>query len=118
MIKKNSRSIFRNFRTGRVFLGKSERLSPAEVDALEELINQRPSTLHLPIEYPVAIKCLFYRGDHRAVDLDNLFAFPFDMLQQARIIENDVLVRSVDGSRKLYCHDEPRTEIFITRFEE
>lgn len=71
----------------------------------------------LPITYPLHIKFLFYRADRRKVDLSNLYEFAQDALQAAGIIENDCLIESHDGSRKLYDKKNPRTEIYVSKYE-
>jgi Holliday junction resolvase RusA-like endonuclease len=112
-IKKNSRTIAYNRRTGRMYPVKSANLEAAENLATWQLQDQwrRPA-----ITTPVAVKFLFYRGDKRRVDLSNLYEFVQDVLQGAGVIEDDVLIESHDGSRKLYDKENPRTEITITPF--
>lgn len=100
-------------------IGKSKRLHDAEDDAEIQLLDQMQDISEtLPIPYKMHIKFLFYRGDKRHVDLSNLYEFAQDMLQSAGIIENDCLVESHDGSRKLYDKENPRTEIYIERYED
>ena len=113
-IKKNSRTIAYNRRTGRMYPVKSKRLYGAEKLANIELRNQWQ--WRRAITTPVAVKFLFYRGDKRRVDLSNLYEFAQDVLQNAGVIADDVLIESHDGSRKLYDKENPRTEITITPF--
>lgn len=99
-------------------LGKSSKLKSAEETALWEIKEQSGNIIEpLPITYRMHVKFLFYRGDHRNVDLSNLYEFPQDVLQKAGIIENDCLIESHDGSRKLYDKENPRTEIYVSKYE-
>ncbi len=117
MVKKNSRDIVRNPRTGRMYPIKSDALKACEDDAIYQLQSQKGRMMKLPYTIPLRIKFMFYRKDKRGVDLSNLYEFAQDVLQSAGIIENDVLIESHDGSRKLYDPENPRTEIFIYPFE-
>lgn len=119
IIKKNGRPIHRNHRTGRPILGKSKKLIDAEADALWQIKEQSGDIIEpLPIAYKMHIKFLFFRADRRHVDLSNLYEFPQDILQKSGIIQNDCLIESHDGSRKLYDKSNPRTEIYICLYEE
>lgn len=117
IVKKNNRPIHHNKRTGTRFLGKSKDLVSAEVDALWQIKSQSLDIIEpLPITYKIHIRFLFYRNNKSLADLSNLYEFPQDILQSARIIKNDHLIESHDGSRKLYDKENPRTEIYIERF--
>lgn len=60
------------------------------------------------------VKCHYYRGDGRRVDLTNLLAATHDILQKAGIIDDDRHIISLDGSRmKPADKKNPRTEIRI-----
>jgi Holliday junction resolvase RusA-like endonuclease len=113
-IKKNSRTIAYNRRTGRMYPVKSANLEAAENLACWELQEQwkRPA-----ITTPVSVKFLFYRGDKRRVDLSNLYEFAQDALQAAGILADDFLIESHDGSRRLYDKENPRTEITIDLYK-
>lgn len=73
-----------------------------------------------PIDYPVNVKALYYRGDRRRCDLANLHEALHDLLVWWNIVEDDNfnIIRGTDGSRVLYDKENPRTEIVITRMEE
>ena len=119
VIKKNSRPIHVNRTTGRPFIGKSEKLSSAETDALAQFqIQKMQFSEEFPIKYRLHVRFMFYRNNHAHVDLSNLYEFPQDCLQEAGIIENDTLIESHDGSRKRYDKKNPRTEIYISLFED
>ncbi len=69
----------------------------------------------LPIKDYVQVSFIFHCKDERKRDLINLIQCPADLLQQAGIIENDYLIRSLDNSRIADVDKlQPRTEIFIT----
>lgn len=71
------------------------------------------------IDYPVAVKCLFYMKTHRIVDLPNLLEAIDDVLVRHGVLadDNSRIVVHHDGSRVLYDKDNPRTEIVIERYE-
>ena len=78
-------------------------------DDTNELID-----MDFPISSPCEVSFIFYVKDNRKRDLVNLCQAPCDLLQKARIIENDYLVASLDGSRIAGIDkDNPRTEIII-----
>lgn len=119
VIKKNSRPIYVNGTTGKPFLGKSPKLKEAEQAAVKELKLQCADIIDpLPVSYRVHIRFLFFRDSRREADLSNLCEFPQDCLQEAGILQNDHLIESLDGSRKLYDPDYPRTEIYIDEITE
>lgn len=69
------------------------------------------------IDFPVNVKCLFYRKDHNRVDLTNLEEAIDDILVKYRVLKDDCfkILQSHDGSQVLVDPDNPRTEIYITR---
>lgn len=68
---------------------------------------------HPPLSGALWVSALFYRGDHRRVDLSNLIEALADCLQRARVIEDDYAVVSWDGSRRLFDKVRPRCEVII-----
>lgn len=72
-----------------------------------------------PISEPVTVKCLFYMPTHRRVDLTNLPEAIDDVLVHTRVLEDDNsnIIVSHDGSRVLYDKENPRTEVYISRYE-
>jgi Holliday junction resolvase RusA-like endonuclease len=72
------------------------------------------------IDSPVHIRYLFYMGTRRRVDKLNLQAAADDLLVTAGILKDDHsgIVCSHDGTRVLYDKENPRTEVYITDFEE
>lgn len=132
MVKKNSRNIMRNRRTGRLFPGKSPDLVHAEHRLLHAFRSQIVrSKSFKTIDRPVWVVYLFYfprdefvvkKGPRkgklsgRMPDLSNLFELPSDALQDAGVIENDRLICSYDLSRRL-PGDTHALEIFIFDYE-
>lgn len=115
MTKKNHRPIYRA--GGRPFIGKSQSLRDAEEFIYWRLIDQkRKNGILSCIAIPVQITFLFYRKTHRRCDLSNLYELPQDALVKSGVLQDDALIESHDGSRKLYDRENPRTEIIITPF--
>lgn len=56
---------------------------------------------------------------HRRVDLTNLLEAIDDVLVHTRVLEDDNsnIIVSHDGSRVLYDKENPRTEVYISRYE-
>lgn len=70
-----------------------------------------------PIDFPVAVRYLFYMKTRRVVDSLNLQAAMDDILVSTGVLadDNTRIVVHHDGTRVLYDPDNPRTEIYITR---
>lgn len=111
--KKNGREIMFNRASKRPFLGKSSKLKDAENKMQFEL---RKAVMYSEYKLPITdyfnLKMIFYypRGDYftakgninkKIADLSNLYQLPEDMLETCRIIENDHLVWSHNGSCRL-----------------
>lgn len=115
-IKKNSKQIFRNPRTGRPFITASTASKSIDLDLVQKLIKerlkQRLDTISTTVEvsfkfyFPKSIyftkKCTI---SNRVGDLSNLIEGPQDCLEDALILENDRLICSYDGSRRLVSPD-------------
>lgn len=87
-------------------------------NALKQL-NEQIISMPIPITEFVRASFIFYCIDNRKRDLVNLIQCPADLLQQAGIVSNDYLIRSLDGSYIADIDkDNPRTEIFITLLKE
>lgn len=73
-----------------------------------------------PINYPVNVKCIYYRDSLRRCDLSNLHEATDDILVHYGILKDDnfKIVAGHDGSRVKVDRENPRTEIFITKMEE
>jgi Holliday junction resolvase RusA-like endonuclease len=128
VVKKNGRPIYKNKKTGRFFLGKRHGLVLAEDALLSNLETCRiKHGITDPIDFP--IHCIFTfcfnasnyytkKGEisKKLPDLSNLIQLPEDCLEKARIIANDSLIHSLDGSRRL-AHSSTQLEIKILRYK-
>jgi len=111
--KKNSQRILKNLKTGKNFIAQGTAYKQYENSAKWFL---RP----LGIDYPVNIKCLFYRENKHRVDLTNLLESIDDILVGKGTIKDDsfnILVGH-DGSRVYVDKEHPRTEIYIYKIKE
>lgn len=116
LVKKNGRPIFFDASTGSRRIGKRASLAAMEEEAYYQLREQwgnRPR-----ITYRVSIAFLFWLPTQQDADLSNLIELPQDALQAAGILQNDLLVASLDGTRKfLGCGKKnARTEIHIREY--
>ena len=121
--KKNSQEI----RKGRNKNGKIYHY-PAPSKAFERYQESAASALVIPpalrdkfpIDYPVNVKCLYYRKNYIRCDLSNLHEATDDILVNYGILKDDnfMIVAGHDGSRVKVDRVNPRTEIFITKMEE
>lgn len=114
--KKNSQQILTNRKTGRPFIMPSKKYKEYESAALCYL----PKRSGMPLEGPLNIKVLFYMKTRRKTDLTNLLEAVDDILVAAGIVVDDNyrVIAAHDGSRCYYDKENPRTEIYITDFEE
>lgn len=112
--KKNNQQILKG-KGGRPFIAQGKRYKDYEKSCLQFL-----PELSEPIDYPVNLKCLFYRSSKRVVDLANLLEAIQDILVLGGVLEDDCrdIVATTDGSVVLYDKAYPRTEIEITRKED
>lgn len=113
--KKNSMQIFRNKKTGQSFLYQSARYKEYARDCSRQITGKYKKE----IDYPVNLKCIYYRKTKHRVDLTNLLAATCDILVDYRVIKDDncKIVVGHDGSRVLYDKDNPRVEIEIKRIK-
>lgn len=86
----------------------------------EKKCKQYVPLLETPIDFPINLQCIFYKGTHRKCDLTNLLQAVCDILVKYKVLEDDnySIVSSVDGSYVDYDKENPRTEIYITKKEE
>ena len=110
--KKNHQQIFKR-KGGGHFVAPSPQYRQYEQDAMWYL---RPTG----INFPVNVKCLFYMGTRRKVDLTNLLEAIDDiMVKRTTLVDdNSSIIVAHDGSRVLYDKEHPRTEIYITRMQD
>jgi Holliday junction resolvase RusA-like endonuclease len=85
----------------------------------KEWASQIKGMLYKMVLGPVHVKCTYYMATARLPDLTNLLAATHDLLEAFGFIENDRLVKSVDGSRIAGMDKiNPRVEISITEYQE
>lgn len=111
--KKNSQQICINPRTKRPFVKQNEKYVQFEKDCGFFLKHKPPA----PIDYPVNVKCVFYRSTRIRCDLVNLQEATLDVLTRYGILADDNfnIVSTMDGSTVLIDKDNPRVEITITK---
>ena len=111
--KKNQQQIFKG-KNGRPFIMPSKKYKQYSEQAGYFL---RP--LKSPINFPVNLKCVFYRKTRHKVDLSNLIEAIQDVLVECGVIEDDnyEIIKSLDGSRVVVGSPDPRTEIIITKLD-
>lgn len=111
--KKNSQQICINPRTKRPFVKQNDKYIQFEKDCGFFLKHKPPA----PIDYPVNVKCIFYRSTRIRCDLVNLQEATLDVLTRYGIIQDDNfnIVATMDGSTVLIDKDNPRIEITITK---
>lgn len=114
--KKNSQQILTNRKTGRPFIMPSKKYKEYESAALYYL----PKRAGMPLEGPLNVKALFYMPTRRKTDLTNLLEAVDDVIVKAGIVVDDnyKVIAAHDGSRCYYDKENPRTEIYMTDFEE
>nr|DAM67755.1 MAG TPA: Endodeoxyribonuclease RusA [Caudoviricetes sp.] len=110
--KKNSMEIYRNSRTGQPFLTQSKRYKDYAKDCAKQITGKYKQG----IDYPINLKCVYYRKTKHRVDLTNLLAATCDILTDCGVIADDnyKIIRSHDGSRVDFDKDNPRVEIEIS----
>ena len=108
---------------GRRFLIQSKQYLQYEKDCLWQIKGQLtalslqrrlPKPVLFPIIGEISLQILYYMPDKRRPDLLNLEQATADILEKARVIENDKNIVSFDGSRIVGIDKaNPRTEIVI-----
>lgn len=116
--KKNSQRIIDvKGRGGKKFkkLLPSAAFESYEADCLRQITGDKK----LDIDYPVNVKCLYFMGTRRAVDLSNLIEATHDILVKAGVLHDDNrnVIASTDGSRVYWDKKNPRVEITISDAE-
>jgi len=111
--KKSSQRIVKLYRGLRLL--PNEKYSKWESGAIYQLLAQKNDLNLKTIEKEVHVKALIYRNTKRKIDLSNLIQSIHDVLERAKIIKNDFLIYSVDGSRRYLGEPigEERAEIYI-----
>lgn len=85
-----------------------------------EALYYLPKRAGMPLKGPLNIKVLCFMKTRRKTDLTNLLEAVDDILVKAGIVidDNYSVIAAHDGSRCYYDKENPRTEIYITDFEE
>lgn len=78
-----------------------------------ELARVRAASTGFPIDFNVNVRAWFYRNADSG-DAVGYYQALADALEEGRIVTNDRLVISWDGSRLLKDADNPRIEVWIT----
>jgi len=89
--KKNNRPIFKNKKTGRYFLGKSQKFTAFEEESgfiLNAQKNRQGISKPLSGDLKIIQMRFEFKGAQRS-DLDNMLTSMLDLLQDSGIIEND-----------------------------
>lgn len=66
-----------------------------------------------PLARPLNCAALFYRDADRG-DAVGFYQGLADLLQEARVVADDVWIKTWDGSRMLVDHKRPRTEVVLS----
>ena len=115
-IKKNSKRILKNFKTGQRFIGSSSSAQKQESILTHKLHIERLKQRLDTINHDIHIKYVFYypksvyftkKGvrSKNLADLSNLIETPSDALIKAKIIQDDNLIVSLDGTRRDFIED-------------
>src|SRR5690349_22948794 len=107
-IKKNSKRIMRNGRTGRVWIGSSERHEAWTRTAVLYIAQARKgaSTISEPLE---ARLNFYFKNHHAEPDTSNCIEAPQDALKKAGVISDDKIIKRVIAEK--FFGEEPRCEI-------
>ena len=110
--KKNSQQIVLA-KDGRRFVIQSKQYLKYEKDCLWQIIAQYKGEVIID---KLNLQAHYYMPDKRKPDLINLIQATCDILEKAKVIENDKNIVSFDGSRIMRIDkDNPRVEIRIER---
>lgn len=116
--KKNSKQMFRNSRTGKMFTSSSKAFKRFQNDALSQILHDvyRATYAGWNSAGLFDICYVFYQKGKLSQDADNAMATINDVLQQALVIEDDKNILSGSFSIVRGAPDW-KTEIVITRLE-
>lgn len=114
-ILKNSKQIVRT-RSGKTFLKASDKYAIWEKMAFQFIAK---AGREQQIDFPVNLKCEFYFINHQyEPDISNAYQGIEDLLQKAKVLLDDKLIYSHDGSKKIFGARNDRIEITITPFQD
>ena len=107
--KKNSQIPIKT-KSGKFFIIQSKQYRAYEKDCLAQI--QTQWIMKHTITDKVQLQALYYMPDRRRPDLLNLLQATADIIEKAKVIENDRDIVSFDGSRIMeYDKENPRVEI-------
>ncbi len=115
-IKKNSKEIGYNRATGKRFIRSNDRAKFVENWLIQKLTVEKLKQRLDTIEHDISAKFTFYFPEsvyytkknvrsQKVPDLSNLFESIQDALQKAKVITNDSMIVSLDGSRREPIND-------------
>ena len=114
--KKNSQIPIKT-KSGKYFIIQSKQYRNYEKDCLLQIMTQQLMTP--PLIGRLHLRAWYYMPDRRRPDLLNLLQATADIIEKAKVIENDKDIVSFDYSRIMGVDKEnPRVEIEITEIEE
>ena len=114
--KKNSQIPIKT-KSGKFFIIQSKQYRAYEKDCLLQI--QMALLMTPPLTGRLHLRAWYYMPDRRRPDLLNLLQATADIIEKAKVIENDRDIVSVDLSRIMGVDKEnPRVEIEITNLEE
>jgi Holliday junction resolvase RusA-like endonuclease len=112
-IKKNSKQILFNKRTGRRFIKSSDRYEAWELEIAPIISRAKKDIL---INFPINLSVKVYLKNHQwEGDLSNYLEGIQDLMQKCEIYVDDKLIHGLDDCRKIFDDPKERTEIKITR---
>lgn len=73
-----------------------------------------------PLQEPITLMCHYYMKTRGRVDKINLEEATHDILVDNGVLKDDdaTIIASTDGTRVFYSKENPRVEIYISKFEE
>lgn len=105
-----------------VMFGKYPKLLPSSqyVEFEKKILDFLKDKTFMPIEYPINLKCIFYKDKDFRADLCGYLQAIMDALVKAEFIKDDnhKIVVSTDGSRVKLDRKNPRIEITITEVKD
>ena len=116
--KKNHSQLV-TLKTGRQILLPSKTYAEFE-KAVKKWYNEAPDNIqNIYVDYPINLKCLFYKEKNYKSDLAGYLQAIQDTLVKVGMLEDDnhYIVESTDGSRVYLDRENPRIEVIITESE-
>ncbi len=116
--KKNHSQLV-TLKTGRQILLPSKTYAEFEKSVIKWYKETSPIIHNIHIDYPINLKCLFYKEKNYKSDLAGYLQAIQDTLVKVGMLEDDnhYIVESTDGSRVYLDRENPRIEVTITPIE-